>query len=240
MDTSALAASRRATAAATILLLAACAAERPPNGHTEGELPPTAEPAERGAPADTAAAMSFTCDDMVRFTLLPREDSGTLILADTTLELERTAAATGTRYARAGVELWHDDAEATLTTPDATFTGCAAATGPDPWAAAYLRGTTFRAVGQEPGWHLDIGPQTLTFVGDYGERRLAAPAPEPQGDAEDTLTWHAHADGTPIIITARRADCRDIMSGEAFRYTVTVTTGTETQNGCGRLLNPPR
>jgi membrane-bound inhibitor of C-type lysozyme len=215
------------------LAATACTVEEPASQDTAPELPATAQPQERATPADTAAALSFICDDMFRFTILPRDDSGTLFLPDTVVELERTASAIGSRYARAGFEVWHDASEATVTTPDATFTRCAAQTGADPWAAARLRGASFRAVGQEPGWYVEIDNRTLTFVGDYGERTLSAPAPRPVQEGS-TMTWRATVDGTALVVTAEQRACADAMSGEPFRYTATVTIHDQTYQGCGR------
>jgi uncharacterized membrane protein len=224
-------------ATAALLAITACGVEQVPDEQRPPELPRTA-PAAVSEPtaADTVRAVSFTCDDMFRFTLVPDGQAATLFLPDTTLLLERSASSTGERYTRAGVELWHDSVEATLDLPDTTFTACAPRTGADPFTAARLRGATFRAVGQEPGWYLEISPDGMTFVGDYGERTLRTPAPTRTGDG-NRLRWHATSTAGSLSVLAEQRPCSDGMSGEAFRWSVTVETAGTSYRGCGRRLD---
>ena len=44
------------------------------------------------------------------------------------------------------------------------------------WEDAKLRGVDFRAVGNEPGWHLELtAGEKVVFVGDYGTTRQEFP-----------------------------------------------------------------
>jgi hypothetical protein len=42
---------------------------------------------------------------------------------------------------------------------------------------ARARGALFRGLGQEPGWHLEIHPERIVMVYQYGERRVVVPNP---------------------------------------------------------------
>jgi hypothetical protein len=44
-----------------------------------------------------------------------------------------------------------------------------------PWVDARARGAKFRAVGQEPGWDLEIHPDRIVMVYQYGNRRVVVP-----------------------------------------------------------------
>lgn len=110
---------------------------------------------------------------------------------------------------------------------------------PSPWRAAAARGVDFRAVGNEPGWFLELddGVQ-IVLVTDYGRRRVEAPAPEPAVDeAAREVTFRTQARGAPLVVTLAPGPCEDTMSGETFDTTVTVTYGGETLRGCGRALS---
>ena len=51
------------------------------------------------------------------------------------------------------------------------------------WHKAKLRGVSFRAIGQEPGWLLEITTGTeILLVTDYGETRTAYQYAEPEVD----------------------------------------------------------
>jgi len=103
------------------------------------------------------------------------------------------------------------------------------------WHKAKLRGVAFRAIGQEPGWLLEItNGEEILIVTDYGQNRKSHPYVEPQEDkAARRTVFQVDAD-TSVLIEGK--PCSDTMSGEKFETTVTVTTGEKTLKGCGRAL----
>ncbi len=105
------------------------------------------------------------------------------------------------------------------------------------WHKAKLRGVSFRAIGQEPGWLLEITTGTeILLITDYGETKTAYPYAEPEVDSENRKTRYVIADGDVEILIEGR-DCRDVMSGEQFSVTVTVTSKARRLAGCGRALH---
>ena len=108
----------------------------------------------------------------------------------------------------------------------------------DPWTEARDRGVGFRAVGNEPGWSLEIVPgQWIHFIYQYGERELFTPLPEGRTDPESgRLTYHTVTESHDLRVDIEEQDCSDTMSGEAFPTTVHVTLGGTLYRGCGRLL----
>ena len=104
------------------------------------------------------------------------------------------------------------------------------------WHKAKLRGVAFRAVGQEPGWLLEItnGIEIL-IVTNYGEHRTSYPYVEPIVHQEERLTEYITGDdGT--IVEIRGVPCRDSMSGEEFEVSVTIKQTDRELQGCGRAL----
>ena len=103
------------------------------------------------------------------------------------------------------------------------------------WHAAKLRGVAFRAIGQEPGWLLEIiNGEEILIVTDYGKNRRSLPWVEPQEDKAARKTVFPVDDTTRVLIEGK--PCTDSMSGEAFEVTVTLTLGNNTLKGCGRAL----
>jgi putative lipoprotein len=104
----------------------------------------------------------------------------------------------------------------------------------EPWQEAADRGVEFRAVGQEPGWFLEIDVEKqIRLVYDYAEHELIAPVPAPSRKATsrfyDTTVKAQH-----LVIQIDDVPCTDVMSGEGFPQTVTVTIDARTLRGCGR------
>lgn len=111
----------------------------------------------------------------------------------------------------------------------------AAAQSSDPWANAHTAGIDFRAIGQEPGWLLEIddgGRMTLQY--DYGEHRADFATPDPSYPQEFTTVYEARAGQDHVHVTIRRAPCQDSMSGENFPASVTIRINDRTLEGCGK------
>ncbi|HEX6107659.1 MAG TPA: META domain-containing protein, partial [Gemmatimonadales bacterium] len=142
--------------------------------------------------------------------------------------------ASGAKYVSAGTTFWSRGELATLETPDGSRPDCRGRPAATPWEEAALLGVEFRAVGQEPGWLLDIDEgRWLRYVGDYGSTRAFAPAPR-RDSAGGTVTYRARSEGRELTVEIREAPCRDVMSGEAYSHTVTVRLDTSEVHGCGR------
>jgi len=104
------------------------------------------------------------------------------------------------------------------------------------WDKARQRGVSLRAIGQEPGWLLEItkGIEIL-LVTDYGENRNSYPYVEPRVHQEERRTVYLLNDGD-LVIEIREELCLDSMSGERFSASVKITTPQRTLEGCGRML----
>lgn len=104
------------------------------------------------------------------------------------------------------------------------------------WHKAKLRGVAFRAIGQEPGWLLEItnGIEIL-LVTDYGENRTSYPYVKPIVHQEERRTEYFTGDDGTIVEIAG-VPCRDSMSGEEFEVSVTIRQTDRELNGCGRAL----
>jgi len=90
----------------------------------------------------------------------------------------------------------------------------------------------FRARGNEPGWSLEIGARDMTLFADYGELRLAGPAPAPVHSA-DTTRYSARPQGHVIDVTVVHRLCHDGMSGFPYPSIVTVRLDGRELHGCG-------
>lgn len=108
------------------------------------------------------------------------------------------------------------------------------------WLDAQQRGVTFRAIGQEPGWLVEIsGDRRMRVLTDYGaDEVIVMPVPVPTVDSTTwTTTYRARADGKDVRIHIRDEPCADTMSGERFSATVTLVLNGIAHQGCGRALD---
>lgn len=213
--------------------VAGCGAPQPGAPRDGAALSGSDQDGPRSASAPVVPVNArFECDG----TIVPVVFEGgrvTVSLADRDLTLPQVPAASGARYGNGRDIFWSHGDEATIEIDGRSQT-CRAL--PDPWEAARVRGIDFRAVGQEPGWFLEIDhDRSMHLVYDYMEREATTPAPVAVvSGARTTYTAATEAHRLTVIVEER--PCRDSMSGEPFPSTVIVTIDGRELRGCGRAL----
>jgi putative lipoprotein len=96
-----------------------------------------------------------------------------------------------------------------------------------------LPGADFRAIGNEPAWHMDIANgEKILLVTNYGEQRYEFPFAMPDS-TYDRKTYDITASGHHLKAVIEEKPCNDSMSGRAFANTVTVTVDGKEYTGCG-------
>jgi putative lipoprotein len=199
---------------------------------------PAEDPADRQPPAAPAAAAevaqaTYTCEGL-RFDVTYEGSAAALVRwPGETLRLSRTPAATGVRWSDGPNTLWTEGHEAVLTF-GGTAHQCRLVDESDPWRAAEARGVTFRAIGQEPGWLLEVAVDSILYLGDYGETRIVVPRLDAEEDAAGRMRLRGRRDGHTLRVTIQEGVCEDAMSGERFPYAVTVLADGVVVEGCGR------
>ena len=150
------------------------------------------------------------------------------------IALPQVPAASGTQYRNEdGYLLWLKGDAARFETPDSQWSGCRGEWVDTPWRAAAIRGVSFRAIGNEPGWLVEIHPEFGgQIVLDAGT--VVLPLTQKQGAAFPA----------PMTVAGRQIDfviadegCRDTMSGEYSPLMVTMTVDGIPYSGCGRRLD---
>lgn len=169
----------------------------------------------------------------------------TLAFSGRELDLPIAISASGARYADAnGNEFWTKGGAGTLSlAPEAgsetARRECTRSDRPSPWFQAAERGVGFRAVGNEPGWFVEVdrGPDpALRATLDYGERKLELARTETLGGGAEGFSGETD-DGTGVLLLIERAPCRDGMSGELFEARATLEVGAHRYHGCGAFLS---
>jgi heat shock protein HslJ/uncharacterized membrane protein/membrane-bound inhibitor of C-type lysozyme len=200
-------------------------------GRTAGEPAPA---------APSAAAYVFSCADGTRFAASFRDDSATVEMGAREVTLPRVASASGARYEASGTMLFTRADEAILQLGREEHRDCRGTPVEGPWERARALGVDFRAVGQEPGWVVEIEPRRqILFLGDYGRTRVVTPAPEPNTAADGARIYEVRTEAHDLVVEIRETACSDVMSGEPFTHTVTVRVDGDTLRGCGRFVGEP-
>ena len=90
----------------------------------------------------------------------------------------------------------------------------------------------FTALGNEPGWRLDIGGGRMSLNADYGATTMALSAPAPAPIAGGRV-FAGDATGRPVRVTVLDRICHDTMTGMPRPFTVSVEFDGRRLEGCG-------
>ena len=178
----------------------------------------------------------FSCDEEYKFVARVADQTAWLFLPAGTIKTQKASSQT---YRSGGTILRLKGEKALLETPDGKHLKCSNNRRPAIWEHAKLNGADYRAIGNEPGWHLQIRNQSkLILVTDYGSARHEFDLPEPVIDPTSRTTrYEIVQEGQKLILTISGDTCHDSMSGEEFESTVEVLWNGELLRGCGRALH---
>jgi uncharacterized membrane protein len=194
----------------------------------------------RGDTPDSAAApitMVYECDDGYGFVARIEGDTAWLFLPGQTLALLQ-APGSRMQYEYDDVGFTREGEHAQLWRQTDPERDCVNNRGRAIWEHAKLNGVHFRAVGNEPGWYLEIGSERIVLVTDYGESRYDFPAVEPGVDESNRTAIYETSEGEyRLTVTIEARGCTDAMSGESFGSTVSVLLDDRVLRGCGRALH---
>ncbi len=149
------------------------------------------------------------------------------------------AAAPGGRYAGEDVEVLPGQGAATLRLGREEAYRCRYDHGASIWEHAKLNGVDFRAVGNEPGWVLEIREQDrLDLNYDYGAASLSLPIVETRPEPERRRTVYVGRKGAQTLRVVLTGEvCNDTMSDEVYAVRVVVAFDDRRLSGCGRALH---
>lgn len=227
---------------ATMLFSACGPGDAPP---ATPSTTPTTEPqteapatAPASSPSTATTQTRWRCGELLVAASFP-EGRVDLSFSGRTLQLPIARSGSGARYADdKGSEFWNKGDQAMLTLAGEEKRDCTITQHTSPWQDAKARGAVFRAIGQEPGWWVEIGsgdsPPLHTEL-DYGERKIDIA--HTQGISSTPGYGGEMEDGTDVVLRTKQEPCSDAMSGERFQTSAELTVGDKVYEGCGAYLD---
>ena len=195
-------------------------------------------PGREAAPLAAGDTWVYRCGGGYGFVVQVGADSVRLTRDEGAATLPRVEAASGARYSAGDVTFWSRGAEASLEAGVRSWRDCRGERAETVWAASRLLGNRFRAIGQEPGWMVEIDPgRRMHLLLDYGEIDLFTSRPDRLAGAGDSTVYRAGSERGEVVLTILGRPCTDAMSGEEFPATVRLSVDGRIYDGCGRPLD---
>lgn len=213
---------RQFVASICCLLLAACAGE------------PQQAPMESRPSGQT---LVYECGE---FEFVVRTGPGevALYLPDDYRVLGQVRSASGAKYEDRDMVFWSRGERASLDVGARKYRDCVLNRLRGPWEDARRRGVDFRAVGQEPGWVLELRREgDMLLEADYGSRRVLLPTPEPDV-LEGGERFEASDGSHTLVVEIHFEHCSDSMSGATYSSRVRAELDGRVYSGCGEALEP--
>jgi len=193
--------------------------------------------ASTAANGDEPFARVYTCPGGFRFSARTDGDEARVDLGTRRLTLAREPAETGTRYADDETLLQVQGNQATIAVDASIRSGCRGRDAADPWQAAALRGVDLRALGQEPGWSVEVVEGEWLRIVQAGEAdMLVARDPVRERTGSGATVYTGRAAGQRLRLRLTESGCTDSMSGESYPLTATLTLDERQLRGCARTL----
>jgi membrane-bound inhibitor of C-type lysozyme/uncharacterized membrane protein len=181
----------------------------------------------------------YECSDGYGFVARIQKEKAWLFLPKKTASLPHVPSGSGAKFSEGQMTYWSKGDEALLEIGDEKHTDCKNNRAKAIWEDAKLRGVDFRAIGNEPGWNLEIiQREKIVFVGNYGQDRYEFINPERSSDQQARSTvYSVRNDQHQLSVMIVGRLCHDTMSGEALESTVTVILNGKQYRGCGKPLH---
>jgi membrane-bound inhibitor of C-type lysozyme/uncharacterized membrane protein len=191
------------------------------------------------ASARAESTAVYLCDGDYRFVARYGDRHAWLFLPSETIRLGQVVAASGARYSNGETTLWSRGDEAMLDVGGVAYRGCSNDRRAAIWEHAKLNGVDFRALGNEPGWVLEVSNGTdILFISDYGVNEYRFEDAHVVSDPVVRQTRYSASNRfAEIEAVLIGRTCSDTMSGEAFETTVSVLLDGRLYRGCGRSLH---
>jgi len=163
----------------------------------------------------------------------------TLYTHDETLVLQQQSTASGAKYQSDRIMVWIKDDEVLMEVDGKRVGPCAVSELQPILAKAWLSGTEFWAVGNEPSWNLVMGRERVVLLTEMGQKTM-----EFEGLDKDVLDpmnpygyySFVNEKNQEMDIEIIEGRCTDKMSGEPFAVSVRVILEGEEMFGCGTGL----
>lgn len=188
--------------------------------------------------ADNSRTFVYQCDENFEFVAHLSGDTAWLFLPKRTVALGQMQTPTGAQYGDGESSFLIDGEYGWFKGAEGEYDRCVNSRRKAVWEHAKLRGADYRAVGNEPGWSVEIWPEHIRYVGDYGSVSYTFERPEPRIDQQARTTVYETADANVSFTMQIRGErCLDTMSDDEYSTAVTIWVDGRELSGCGKALH---
>lgn len=180
---------------------------------------------------------SYICPDGSFFLVEADGNRAQLLFGAREFSLQRTVSVSGEKYQDKRTLYWNRGDVAQFEVDGKLFLNCIGDEISTPRRLARRNGVLIRAVGQEPGWIVEISTSGTLVITDYGQNRQVLPAPAvAQVPDDESVRYQINDQPQRIELVVLKETCQDSMSGEAYPAQASLIIGDQYFNGCADIF----
>ncbi|MGI9275438.1 MAG: hypothetical protein ACR2PT_11415 [Endozoicomonas sp.] len=179
----------------------------------------------------------FHCDRGYGLSAHIEEESVRLFLPDGSLQVLREEQSDGQIYSDGLTIFRVEGGQATLTRNSRQYE-CQQHSRKSIWEGARYRGADIVAMGNEPGWKLEMSFRgDMVYSGDYGTVNFRVPTPRRKKLKPGVRVFQVNDGSRDMTVTIENTSCWDDMAGDLFDVKVTLLLDGRQLRGCGMVLH---
>jgi uncharacterized membrane protein len=177
----------------------------------------------------------YNCSDNYSFVVKIEKEEAWLFLLSKTVKAKKQKSASGEKYNVDNIVYWSKGYEATLDDGKKKYRckndGIAAT-----FERAKLNGVAFRAIGNEPGWILEItSDKEVLFLTNLGQDKTYFEVIDKFSDSTST-EYEMRSENNVLHIRIENRCCQDTMVDRVYESTVYINFDGVNMKGCGKAL----
>ncbi len=177
----------------------------------------------------------YNCSDNYSFVAEASDEAAWLFLPSKTLKTKRLQSDSDVKYGADDVMYWSKGEEAILEVGKKQY-NCQNDDIAATFEKAKLNGVAFRAVGNEPGWVLEItSDKEVLFITNYGEVKTHFKVVERASQYKAT-EYKMQSNTNLLYVRIENRVCHDTMVDRSYESTVYINFDGVNMQGCGRAL----
>ncbi len=195
---------------------------------------------QTGVSIPSSKTYVFECLNKEKYTVRIEHNSAQVFLPMGFVALPHVPSVSGAKYSDGKSTVWRRGEQAILNLGGKPLGNCVNNPREAAWEQAKLEGVSFRAVGHNPQWLLEIRDhERVAFsTGDH-HKWIEFPYVPPcsTGAGVAAATYQTKTADQTLTVSIAEQQCRDPESGQTFEAAVTVTLNGKDFRGCGKALN---
>ncbi|MGE4351841.1 MAG: META domain-containing protein [Bdellovibrionales bacterium] len=186
-------------------------------------------------PKELPRASYFTCGDMPLSSQMGEDMTLRLNAGGNLFSMVEVPSPSDKKYenlsAQPQISFWDKGNTAVLEIEGKAFPTCMKVIDPESTPVK-----TYRAIGNDPAWFLNIQNGKFILNSRYGQKIATADLPEPKITNEG-LSYHLKTGLHDLVISVARRSCQDSKTGLYYPDQVTILFYGEKMKGCGNEIS---